>query len=1096
MTPSRKRWSTGAAILAVAVMTGGAFGPAAVAEPLHPSTAGKPEPQTTVPEQPSAQAPEQATGAAPLTPTPEPAMPESATPAAGTSEPEPAGPTPEELRALGQARETGRQVEVVERRTETSDITANPNGTLTLRQHLRPVRAQADGRWRPVDPTLRRRADGTVAPRSTTFGMAFSGGGTGPLATLVKGGRSLTLTWPEPLPAPAVSGSEMTYPEVLPGVDLKILVEADNFVSHLIVKNARAAADPRLRTLTFRVGGKGLRLATDSQGGLTATDDTGGQVFTAPRPLMWDSSANSGAGLRQGNARSAKPAETGPARTAQMTAEVGGGRLRIVPDRAMLDDPATVYPVTIDPIFNDGYKNHWSVAYKQAGSPSIADTAFYDGTKKIGTESPVEARVGYEDWTGGTARSYFQMNTDDLRGSRIVAATFNVLNTYSYSCTKMPVQLGWTGGIGSGTTWNNQPTWKATLQTKSYAHGWSTSCAGGGEDYAAVALREAVQENADLGGTQITLGLRAEPGTEDDPRSWKRFRVNATNPVLEVTYNNMPKVNSKAAYLGTWGNNANDVPIRCDNNPATWPVVGNTGIALTAKVSDPDDHDVTAKFLVWQVGGNNVATPSDKVSSGGTASVTVAAATFRDAVGYRWTVQATDGVDMTGGSGDCGFVFDKKAPTKPVVAATDGQPLDVATVPARARRTIKFTSTDTQLDGFCYALNHPLSIGGDRCSDGTWVDAVNGAATVNVVPPRWPNNRLHVVAYDVAGNVSPYSGASSDAETNTTLILTTAPQFVADPDGIAAGDRDGDLNGDGHPDFLAVAKDGRLLFYTGKGDGTIAWNRTFPSGWNDAKLAHRGDLIGPENGMGPDGYEDVFVLKSDRLWIYPGDGLGEPLLWGRRELKHPGGGNWAAATQVIAPGDIDGKLGVDLIVNEGGKLLLFSGTQAGPLATATNGELATPTVIGASGWADLDAIAPGEITPDANGDGAPDDGNAPDLITRSRSTGEMWIHPGVRAADGGYTLAPRRAYGLGGWTSAARPALTSNGNAQGTVATVDGAKRFQPTPGQETPDIWSTGTGGVDNTGVLYFSPGAPADRGAAIQIGDSYWVSNMAGIY
>ncbi|GLW11740.1 hypothetical protein Misp01_68680 [Microtetraspora sp. NBRC 13810] len=1068
-------------------MAGGALAPAAAADPVPRTIAEEPAPQAT--------SPVQERGAPP------PAEPAATAEAA----PEPARPTPVEARALVRARETGRPVEVLDRRTETKEVTANPDGSLTLRQHLRPVWSRATGEWRRIDPTLRRQEDGTVAPVATTFGMAFSGGGEGPLATLVKEGRSLTLTWPDPLPDPVVSGSELTYPEVLPGVDLRILVEADNFVNHLIVKDAKAAANPRLRTLTFGLGGKGLRLASDAQGGLAAIDDTGRSLLFAPRPLMWDSSSAAKATAKAAKAakagapagRPTEPAETGPVRSAHMTAAVEGDALRIVPDRAMLDDPATVYPVTIDPIFNDGYQNHWSIAYKQAGSPSLADTAFYDGTKKIGSENPVEGRVGYEDWTGGTARTYFQMNTDDLRGSRIVSATFNVFNSYSYSCTGMPVQLGWTSGIGASTTWNNQPTWKKTLQTKSFAHGWSTSCAGGGEDYSAVALRAALQENADLRGSQITLGLRAEPGTEDDPRSWKRFRVNSTNPVLEVAYNHMPVVNSKAAYVGAWHNNSSDVALRCDNNPATWPLIGNTGVGLTARVSDPNGGNVTAKFLVWQAGGATVATPSDAVTSGGTASATVGAATFKDGTGYRWTVQATDGIDITGGSGDCGFQVDKLAPTKPTVTAADGHPLDVAEVAARKARSIRFASRDLHLDGFCYALNHPLSIGGGKCSDGTWVKAgADGTATVNVTPPRWPNNRLHVVAYDTAGNVSSYSGAASAVESNTTLIVTAAPEFVADPDGVVNGDRDGDLNGDGHPDFLAVAKDGRLLYYTGKGDGTIAWNRTFPSGWNGAQLAHRGDLVGPEDGMGKDGYEDVFVLKDDRLWLYPGDGLGEPLVWGRRELRHPGGGTWAAATQVIAPGNIDGRLGVDLVVNEGGRLLLFSGTQAGPPATAANGELAAPAVLGASGWADNDVIMPGEVTPDVNGDGTPEEAGVTDLIARNRTTGEVWLHPGTHDAAGAYTLAPRRAYGVGGWTVASRPTFTSNGNAQGTVVTVDGAKRFQPLAGQETPDIWSTAPGGADDTGVLYFYACTPVDRGLVTQIGDSAWTSNMAGIY
>ncbi|MBP2706099.1 DNRLRE domain-containing protein [Microbispora sp. RL4-1S] len=1005
------------------------------------------------------------------------------------------------MTALQAARESGKPVEVADQRTETSEVFANPSGTLTLRQHLRPVWAKVDGHWQQADGTLRPNADGTISPNAATFGMTFSGGGAGPLATMVKDGKTLTLTWPEPLPAPVVDGNTATYAEVLPGVDLKVIADVDGFVDHLVVKTREAGLNPKLRTLDFGMTGQGLAVEPDAAGGITAKDPSGAPVFQAPVPRMWDSSTTS-AGAAKAKAftdtagQGGGQAESAPLRNVGMAAQVTGDRLRILPDASMLDDPSTVYPVTIDPVFNDGYKNHWAVAYKRTGYASISDTAYYDGGNKIGSESPPEARVGHESDSGGTARSYFQMNTDGLQGSTILSATFNVFNTYSWSCTKADVQLGFTGVISSTTTWNNQPSWSQTLQTKSFAHGWSTSCPDAGEDFSNAALVDAVQTVADKNANNITLGLRA--GDEGSSTGWKRFRVNSTNPVLEVTYNHTPKVVSKAAFRGAWNNNSSDDPITCNNDPATWPVVGNTSVALTAKVSDPDGGNVTGKFKVWQAGGSDVATPSDTVSSGGTASVSVSSGTFKDGLGYRWTVQAADGTVTTGGSGDCGFAIDKTAPAKPTVAATDGHPLDVAEVAARKARTVKFTSTDAHMAGFCYTLNQPLSVGGGTCANGTWVAATSGTATVTIYPPRWPNNRLHVVAIDTAGNVSPYNGSASAIDSNTTLIVTAAPEFVQDPDGGVSGDRDGDLNGDGYADLYAIDSTNHLRFYKGGSNGAVQFGKTYGTGWGGALLAHRGDLIGPESGMGKDGYEDTFARLSDhKLWLYPGDGLGEPLYSGRRELKHPGGGDWSAVTGLAAPGNIDNQAGVDLIVNEGGKLLLYTGTATGPLATATNGELATPQTIGTSGWSSYDVITPGDVTPDVTGDGAADDNNAPDVIARNRSTGEVWIYPGYYdTTTGAFALGARRAYGPGGWTPANRPSFTTSGNVQGTVVTVDGGVRFQPTAGLETPDIWSTMPGGTDNTGVLLIYFCTSVDRGPVATVGSAAWTSVISAIF
>lgn len=52
--------------------------------------------------------------------------------------------------------------------------------------------------------------------------VAFSDGGDAPMVTLTRGGGTVALSWPEALPAPTVSGDSVTYPNVLPDVDLVV----------------------------------------------------------------------------------------------------------------------------------------------------------------------------------------------------------------------------------------------------------------------------------------------------------------------------------------------------------------------------------------------------------------------------------------------------------------------------------------------------------------------------------------------------------------------------------------------------------------------------------------------------------------------------------------------------------------------------------------------------------------------------------------------------------------------------------------------------------------------------------------------------------
>ncbi|WP_405566583.1 hypothetical protein OG317_00075 [Streptomyces sp. NBC_01167] len=152
------------------------------------------------------------------------ASPATATPvpAAITEDPVADGSLSEEDYALQQAASTGLPYELTTARTESTDTWALPDGTWSVKRYGTPVRMLRDGAWVPTDPTLVRASDGRVMPKASTVAVSFSGGGSGPLLSGVKDGRTLTLSWPKPLPSPAVAENVATYPEVLPGVDLQL----------------------------------------------------------------------------------------------------------------------------------------------------------------------------------------------------------------------------------------------------------------------------------------------------------------------------------------------------------------------------------------------------------------------------------------------------------------------------------------------------------------------------------------------------------------------------------------------------------------------------------------------------------------------------------------------------------------------------------------------------------------------------------------------------------------------------------------------------------------------------------------------------------
>lgn len=1006
--------------------------------------------------------------AAGLVPTPSASADPDPTPGSAAI---PAGP---EGLAIAEAEKTGQRVSIDSLRTGTTEVFAEPNGTLTAQEHLRPVRAKVGGEWRTIDTTLRQNADGTLSPAVSTFPMTFSGGGAGPMATLAKGARSLAMTWQGVLPKPVLAGSTATYAEVLPGVDLKIIAEPDGFTHHLVVKTREAAANPAVRRLELGMKGTGLDVSAAAGGGLKATAADGEEVFAAPVPRMWDSSHERGRG--QGLAAEQDREEL--LREAPMKATLGRGTLEITPDQRLLDDPATVYPVVIDPAWHSGYKNHWAVAAKRAGT-NMANTAYYDGGNRIGSEWPPLARVGYEQDTGVTARSFFEMNLNGIGGSHVLSARFRVFNVHSWSNSARGVDLGLVGQINGGTTWNSQPPWHQTLASKSFAHGWSDGN-GANEEFD---ITGKVQEAANGWWAHMTLGLKAS--NEGDTYGWKKFVVDATGdwwnyvPVLIVNYNHAPRLASKTAFQGQWNNNGNDRPIPCGPG---WQLVGNNDVVLTATGEDPNNDNLEIKFGMWFHDGGTILSESRWIGNGGTASIVVPAATLTDNGHYWWHASAYDGVDGDWSTVSCPIKVDKAQPTEPAVTSADGKSLDVAGVPARTPRRLKLQSSDPNgnlVKGFCYSLNGTANVVAGDCTSGTWVPAAtDGTATVEVYPHRWPSNSLQAIAVDSVANVSTLSQ----------MAIKTAPaNFVADPNGIKNGDRDGDLTGDGLPDLLTTNQSNTLRLYRGRGDGTTDGGQDVTStGFGGALVAHRGDFLGAGS-LARDGYEDIFVRTSDgKLTLFPNEGTGWPGWTNRQSLIHPGGTSWSGVTQLAAPGDLDGDRNPDLLTVEGNQLLLYTGSGAEPLKTGANRELAPPVTVAIPGLASLagyDVYVPGGTL---------------DLVLRKRDTGETFIATGENSA--GYTVAAPRPYGSERWPAATHPWIAAPGDLQGKVVTVTGDtpedtfQMYQSAEGKEGADFWVAANTSAQPDG-LYLYPATAESRQAPVNVGGSGWTGWITSI-
>src|SRR5262249_52778012 len=104
--------------------------------------------------------------------------------------------------ALAAASATGRPVAGTGAAPATHPLSATPDGTLTMPRSVFPVRNRVGGGWANLAATLRANSDATFPPANTTNRLTLPGGGSGPLATIEAGGKSLALPLPMALPSP------------------------------------------------------------------------------------------------------------------------------------------------------------------------------------------------------------------------------------------------------------------------------------------------------------------------------------------------------------------------------------------------------------------------------------------------------------------------------------------------------------------------------------------------------------------------------------------------------------------------------------------------------------------------------------------------------------------------------------------------------------------------------------------------------------------------------------------------------------------------------------------------------------------------------
>lgn len=612
---------------------------------------------------------------------------------------------------------TGQQVEVEGYTSPTRRVFANPDGSFTAEESVRAVRARRGGAWVPVDVTLQARTDGSVGPGAVPIGVAFSGGGSGsPLLRVDAQGASLALRWPTALPRPVLSGDTATYPEVLPGVDLKVRAGVDSVSQVLVVKSAAAAASPALRALSFGLQVGGGTAAVSVGGGLSVVDALGVEVLSGPRPVMWDSAGGVAAAAAAAAEGGTDDRTRGPLagdRVAAMKLAVAAGAATVTPDLPMLTGASTRFPLYIDPVVA-ATKTAWAMVNKTFPSQ--------DYWKWSGTEG-----VGWTDQEGVHQKHLlFQFDMAAVRGKTIRAATFTAFESFAHSCTPTPVELGVSGAFNQNTNWSNQPAWSRQIAVRTVAYG-RDGCTPGGANVEFNAV-SGVAEAALKGWPTLSLMMRAVNETTHD--GWKRFANNAS---LSVDYNTPPYTPS--------GLHTTSPSTSCVRGGAV-PAIPNDPPILVARLNDADGskgQTVKAQFEVIRTAGGAFGTYDTASKLPGVDYQVQLPALTQGA--YSWRARAYDGIVWSNYSGWCDFTVDLTKPASPTITPPADPDYAVGA-------KVPFTLGN---GGSPDVARYRWSLNADAPTSG---DVPAGSPTATVPLNRFGPNVLRVWSYDAAGNPS------------------------------------------------------------------------------------------------------------------------------------------------------------------------------------------------------------------------------------------------------------------------------------------------------------------------------------------------------
>ncbi|MEU6859670.1 LamG domain-containing protein [Glycomyces sp. NPDC046736] len=583
-----------------------------------------------------------------------------------------------ETDALDLAFECDAEVLIREAQDYTSRSFAQPDGS--VRSEFSAVPAwvpDRSGEWIDADASVEVDTDGSLKAAATVSELEFGGEGETAFVTATNAaGERVSLNWVEPLPEPVVDGTTVTYPEVLPEVDLEVYSGVAEFSYALVVKTPEAATHPDLESVELGMEIDGLTVDHDPESDTAVLTDASGEVaFGVAQPRMWDSTV---------------PEDDEPVQEAPMSLEIDADSLTVVPDQDMLADPETQFPVYIDPQFSDA---------------TAATAEVFSQRNGIACGTANELCVGAQLWEPDNALGYWRSSLrfdglTALANRDIQEATVRItqLHTGGAGGAKQAVRLysmdyfatsgsvSWstfTGKLVSLVATASIPTSNTDADESDQRIAWEDT---------RTATR--VQSLVNAGGNTATFGIMSgSNATQEANKNYFR-KLSASSATLTVIHGPL-----KPTGMTIDG-------VNCSTS-APGPTINTLTPKLKAKSPSALASDNRISFYLYE---RNVAHPNHKqqidfndVAKNATLTGVVGEGKLVRGKTYRWNARAwdSDGTSSRHGvfTNYCYFTVNS-LPNTPTNLSTEGQGCGTKAAPTVVTsRTPKLSSVPSDPDG-------------------------------------------------------------------------------------------------------------------------------------------------------------------------------------------------------------------------------------------------------------------------------------------------------------------------------------------------------------------------------------------------------------